>query len=311
MNHKVIKPLQSVIRSVVNVSTVQLYHDYLFQTVPVRGIGSGFIFDKGGYVLTNNHVIENVEALNLALPDGRKSRGNVVGSDPRHDIAVAKIELDGLEAVELGDSRNLEVGQRVYAIGNPLGLAGGPTVTAGVISALGRSIQSERGLFEELIQTDAPINPGNSGGPLVDESGRVIGMNTAIIPYAQGIGFAIPIHVAVDIARQILDYGRVVTPWLGLIGLRVDERVAAYYGLTSDRGVLVVRVVRGSPAHLGRLSEGDIIVDFDGKKINSVEDLQREIRQRKVGERVKLSVIRDAYKWSSEITLTEAPSQNF
>ncbi len=311
MNHKVIKPLQKVIRSVVNVSTVHLYHDYLFQAVPMRGIGSGFVFDDKGYVLTNNHVIENVEALNLALPDGRKSRGRVVGLDPRSDIAVAKMDLDGLEAVELGDSKNLEVGQRVYAIGNPLGLAGGPTVTAGVISALGRSIQSERGLFEELIQTDAPINPGNSGGPLVDESGRVIGMNTAIIPYAQGIGFAIPIHVAVDIARQILDYGRVVTPWLGLIGLKVDERVAAYYGLTSDRGVLVVRVVRGSPAHLGRLSEGDIIVDFDGKKINSVEDLQREIMQRKVGERVKLSVIRDAYKWSSEITLTEAPSQNF
>ncbi len=311
MNHKVIKPLQKVIRSVVNVSTVHLYHDYLFQTVPVRGIGSGFVFDDKGYVLTNNHVIENAEALNLALPDGRKSKGSVVGSDPRSDVAVARMDLDGLEAVELGDSKNLEVGQRVYAIGNPLALAGGPTVTAGVISALGRSIQSEKGLFEELIQTDAPINPGNSGGPLVDESGKVIGMNTAIIPYAQGIGFAIPMHVAVDIARQILIHGRVVAPWLGLVGLKVDEGVAAYYGLTSDRGVLVVRVVRGGPAHLGRLIEGDIIVELDGKAVSSVEDLQKEVQKRKVGERVKLSVIRDAYRWLAEVALTEAPRQNF
>lgn len=311
MNHKVIKPLQGVIKSVVNVSTVHLYHDYLFHAVPVRGIGSGFVFDEKAHVLTNNHVIENVEALNLALPDGRKSKGQLIGSDPMHDVALAKMDLERVKAVELGDSRNLEVGQRVYAIGNPLGLAGGPTVTAGVISALGRSIQSERGLFEELIQTDAPINPGNSGGPLVDESGKVIGMNTAIIPYAQGIGFAIPINTAVDVARQILTYGRVIAPWLGLVGINVDKRVAAYYGLTSEHGVLVVRVVHGSPAHMGRVSEGDIIVEVEGKAIRSMEDLQREIQRRKVGDLVRLSMLRDSNWWTAEVTLTEAPRQNF
>ncbi len=307
--HKIIQPLANVIKSVVNVSTVHLYHDYMFQTVPVRGVGSGFVFDVDGNILTNNHVIERAQSVNIALADGMRFKGGIVGADSQHDVAVIKTDSNDLgeSCIEIGDSEDLEVGQPVYAIGNPLGLVGGPTVTSGVVSALDRSIQSEKGLFENLIQTDAPINPGNSGGPLVDAKGRVIGINTAIIPYAQGIGFAIPIHVAHHLAGQILKYGRVITPWLGVIGIKVDKRMASYYGLTSDTGVLVARVVHGSPAHLARMSEGDIILSMDDKKISSVEELKKEVEKRKVGDKAKLLVIRDATKWETEVVLGESP----
>ncbi len=311
MKHKVISPLEKVIESVVNVSTVHLYHDYMFRTVPVRGIGSGFVFDSDGNILTNSHVIEKAQSVNLTLYEGKILKGGLVGADPHNDIAVIRTDSDNIGdcCVAFGDSENLEVGQPVYAIGNPLGLPGGPTVTAGVVSALDRSIQSEKGLFENLIQTDAPINPGNSGGPLVDAEGNVIGINTAIIPYAQGIGFAIPIHIARDIAGQILKYGRVITPWLGVIGINVDKKVAAYYGLTSDKGVLVVRVVQGSPAHLARISEGDIILSMDGVEINSVDELRRKVNKKKVGEKTKFVVVRDAYKGEAEAVLSESPPQ--
>ncbi|MFQ5816255.1 MAG: S1C family serine protease [Candidatus Hydrothermarchaeaceae archaeon] len=309
MGSKIIPPLESIIESVVNVSTVHLYHDYMFQVVPVRGIGSGFVFDEDGNILTNSHVIEGAQSVNVALSDGRRFKGGLVGADTRNDIAVIKTDSTNIGecCVEFGDSEGLEVGQPVYAIGNPLGLAGGPTVTTGVVSALNRSIQSEKGLFENLIQTDASINPGNSGGPLVDDMGRVIGINTAIIPFAQGIGFAIPIHIARNLADQILKYGRVITPWLGVIGIKVDKRVASYYGLTSDKGVLVARVVHGSPAHLARISEGDIILSMNGREINSVEELRRGIGKKKVGDRVKLQVVRDAYRSEVEVVLRESP----
>jgi S1-C subfamily serine protease len=309
MKPKIIPPLAKVIRSVVNVSTVHLYHDYMFHTVPVRGVGSGFVFDEDGDIMTNSHVIEGARSVNVALYDGRRYRGGLVGSDTRHDVAVIRTDSNNIGecCVEFGDSEKLEVGQPVYAIGNPLGLAGGPTVTAGVVSALERSIQSEKGLFENLIQTDAPINPGNSGGPLVDAEGRVIGINTAIIPYAQGIGFAIPVNIARDLAEQILKYGRVITPWLGIIGLNIDKRIASYYGLASDKGVLVMRVVHGSPSHLARISEGDVILSMDGIEIKSVEELRKEVGRRKVGDRVKLLVLRDAYRWEVEVVLEESP----
>jgi S1-C subfamily serine protease len=309
MGFQAIPPLRKVIEGVVNVSTVHLYHDNLFRAVPVRGVGSGFIFTKEGHILTNSHVIEKAQSVNIACSDGRRFQGRFVGATPRNDIAVIRTDSRDIGGccVEFGDSEGLEVGEPVYAVGNPLGLAGGPTVTAGVVSALNRSIQSERVLFEDLIQTDAPINPGNSGGPLVDAQGRVIGVNTAIIPYAQGIGFAIPIHTARRLAEEILRYGKVVTPWLGLIGITIDEKMASSYGLPSDHGVLVIRVVPGSPVHLSRIGEGDILLRMDGKEIQGVEELRKEISQKKVGDRVKFQVLREGSSREVEVVLQEGP----
>ncbi len=184
-----------------------------------------------------------------------------------------------LSAAELGDSEKLRVGQRVFAIGNPFGLAGGPTVTAGVISALKRSIESKRGMIENLVQTDAAINPGNSGGPLVNMLGKVVAINTAIIPYAQGIVFAIPINSASKCTNEIIAHGGMIRPWLGLSGLTVTREVSAYYGLPIDRGALVTRVIPDSPADNAGIIAGDIILEFAGKTTNNIEELVKEIQR--------------------------------
>jgi len=188
--------LEKVSKSVVNISTVKLVQNIFYQTVPLAGMGSGTIIDPKGYVLTNNHVVGGAEKIAVTLWNGEVLEGNLLGSCAVHDTAVVRMKGGSLQAAELGDSDKLRVGQRVYAIGNPFGLAGGPTVTSGVISATNRTIESQRGLLENLVQTDAAINPGNSGGPLVDLEGKVVAISTAIIPYAQGIGFAIPINSA-------------------------------------------------------------------------------------------------------------------
>jgi serine protease Do len=186
--------VERVTKSVVNISTVKLVHRMFYQTVPVEGMGSGTIIDPNGYILTNNHVVGGAEKIDVVLWNGEVLQGKLVTSCTVHDTAVVKVERKELPVAELGDSDKLRVGQRVYAIGNPFGLSGGPSVTSGVISAVSRTIDSQRGFLENLVQTDAAINPGNSGGPLVDLEGKVVAMNTAIIPFAQGIGFAIPIN---------------------------------------------------------------------------------------------------------------------
>ncbi|MEM2728745.1 MAG: trypsin-like peptidase domain-containing protein, partial [Candidatus Bathyarchaeia archaeon] len=185
---EIIRMLERVSKSVVNVNTLRVFQDFFYQIIPVKGIGSGFIFDERGYILTNYHVVEDAERIIVTLTDGRTFEAKFVGGYVGLDIAILKIEADKLVATDLGDSDKVKVGQRVFAIGNPFGLAGGPTVTSGIISAVKRTIYSERGIFRDLIQTDAAINPGNSGGPLVNVNGEVIGINTAIIPFAQGIG---------------------------------------------------------------------------------------------------------------------------
>ena len=181
----VLEVVEKVSRSVVNINTVRLLHDFYYQVVPVQGMGSGVIIDPKGYIITNNHVIEGAEKIDATLASGEVLHGKLVGTCISDDIAVIKINGENLPTAELGNSDELRVGQTVFAIGNPFGLAGGPTVTKGVISAVKRSIRSERGLIENLVQTDASINPGNSGGPLVDVHGRVVAINTAIVPFAQ------------------------------------------------------------------------------------------------------------------------------
>ena len=190
----VLDVLEKVSKSVVNISTVKLVHHMFYQAVPVKGMGSGTIVDSQGYILTNNHVIHGAERITVTLWNGEVLQGKLIGACTVHDIAVVKVDKEDLTAAGLGDSNELRVGQRVYAIGNPFGLAGGPTVTSGVVSAVNRTIESESEMLENLVQTDAAINPGNSGGPLVSPDGKVVAINTAIIPYAQGIGFAIPIN---------------------------------------------------------------------------------------------------------------------
>ncbi|MGQ9461043.1 MAG: S1C family serine protease [Candidatus Bathyarchaeaceae archaeon] len=303
----VLEVLDKVSRSVVNVSTIKILHHMFYRAVPVKGIGSGTIIDPEGQILTNNHVVTGAEKIGVTLTDGRVLEGRVIGTCSTHDMAIVRVKEQKLPTAELGDSDKLRVGQRVFAIGNPFGLAGGPTVTSGVISALNRSIESPEGVIENLVQTDAAINPGNSGGPLVDIHGKVIAVNTAIIPFAHGIGFAIPINSAKKCANEIIAHGSMIRPWLGVSGLTVTGEVASYYGLPIDRGVLVTRVMQGSPADNAGIVPGDIIIEFTGKPINNIEKLVEEIQKRKAGERVEIVILRNSRKWIAEAVLERTP----
>ncbi|MGD0027941.1 MAG: trypsin-like peptidase domain-containing protein [Candidatus Bathyarchaeia archaeon] len=300
--------VERVIKSVVNISTVKLVLSRMFyQTIPVEGMGSGTIVDSKGYILTNNHVVGGAEKIDVVLWNGDVLQGRLMSSCATHDTAVVKVERTELPAAELGDSDKLRVGQRVYAIGNPFGLAGGPTVTSGVISAVNRTVESQRGLLENLVQTDAAINPGNSGGPLVDLEGKVIAMNAAIIPFAQGIGFAIPINAVRECTADGIKGAKPTRPWLGIIGLSLTEEISRYYGLQLEHGVLVTKVVDDSPAQQAGVVAGDMILRMDSASINSVEDLLAEIHNRKIGDRVRLTIFRGRREQSIDVTLSKIP----
>jgi len=303
----VLEVIEKVSRSVVNINTVRLLHDFYYQVVPVQGMGSGTIIDPRGYIITNNHVIAGAEKIEATLASGDVLPGKLVGTCTSDDVAIVKVEGKNLPTAELGDSDKLKVGQRVFAIGNPFGLAGGPTVTAGVISAVKRSIRSERGLIENLVQTDAAINPGNSGGPLVDLEGRVVAINTAIIPFAQGIGFAIPINSVRRCSDEIIVHGRVIRPWLGVSGLSITPEIASYYGLPVERGVLITEVMPDSPAERAEMQKGDIILGFGERAISSVEELVKEIQKRKIGEKARVLLLRDGEKWIADVRLEQTP----
>jgi S1-C subfamily serine protease len=305
--NEVLDIIEKVSKSVVNISTLKLIHNIFYQAVPVGGMGSGTILDSNGLILTNNHVVGGAQKINVTLWNNEILAGTIVGSCAVHDIAVVKVNGKNLQAAELGDSEKIRVGQRVYAIGNPFGLAGGPSVTSGVISAINRTIESEKGLIENLVQTDASINPGNSGGPLVDVKGEVIAINAAIIPYAQGIGFAIPINSAKTCTNDIVTEGVTKRPWLGIVGLSLTAEIAHYYGLPVDRGVLVTRIADGSPAEAAEMAEGDIILEISGVESNRIEDLANEIRKRKIGEIVRIFALRDGKEHFFELKLSEAP----
>jgi S1-C subfamily serine protease len=300
--------IEKVSKSVVNISTIKLVHNMFYQAVPVAGMGSGTIIDAAkGLILTNNHVVGGAEKINVTLWNNQVLEGTIVGSCAIHDIAVVKVKGKNLQAAELGDSDKLRVGQSVYAIGNPFGLAGGPTVTSGVISAVNRTIESQRGLIENLVQTDAAINPGNSGGPLVDLEGKVIAINTAIIPFAQGIGFAIPINSAKTCTNGMVTEGIARRPWLGIIGLSITKEIARYYGLPVDHGVLVTKVAEGSPAEDARMADEDIILEIDNLETSRIEDLVKEIHKRKIGDTVRIFALRNGREHFFELKLSEAP----
>jgi serine protease Do len=301
----VLDTIEKVTKSVVNISTIKLVQNLFYQAVPVGGLGSGTIFDAAkGLVLTNNHVVGGAEKINVTLWNNQVLEGDIVGSCVARDIAVVKVKGKNLQSAEFGDSDKLRVGQRVYAIGNPFGLAGGPTVTSGVISALNRTIESDRGLIENLVQTDAAINPGNSGGPLVDIQGKIIAISTAIIPFAQGIGFAVPINSAKTCTTDITTKGTGKRPWLGVIGLTLTQDIARYYGLPVGHGVLVTKVAEGSPVEHAGMSDGDIILEVDNAETRSIEELVKEIRGKRVGDKIRVFALRNGQEHFFDLKLS-------
>ena len=288
-----VQAVEKISKSVVNIASVRMIHDQLFRVFPVEGVGSGVIIDKNGYVLTNYHVIDDAERLRITLSDGRVFNGKVVGVDPPTDLAVIKIQTkEEIPVAKLGNSRKLKTGQIVLAVGNPFGFIGGPTVTSGIVSSLNRSIQTKTGMLE-LIQTDAAINPGNSGGPLVNTKGDVIAINTANMPYAQGIGFAVPIDTAKSILKDLIEKGRVIRPWIGIASMKVTRNLARYYGLPLNEGSFVVQIESSSPAENAGIRKGDIIEEIDGKKITEPSDISAHIYKKQVGDEIIISINRN------------------
>ncbi|NOY65491.1 MAG: trypsin-like serine protease [Nitrospirae bacterium] len=304
-----IKVYKDVSPSVVNITTTTLIRDF-FSIYPQKGAGSGSIIDATGYILTNYHVIEGASEITVTLYDGSKYRAGLVGVDPDNDLAIIKIKpRKKLRPVKLGDSDSLQVGQKVYAIGNPFGL--NSTLTTGIISALGRPLTTESGrVIENVIQTDAPINPGNSGGPLLDTSGRLIGINTAIFTPSGGnigIGFAIPVNTARELIPDLIRYGKVRRPWIGIIGVPLWRELSQALGLSVNKGILVSEVVPGGPADKAGIRGGtipveisgtiiylggDIIVSMDGKPVGSMEDIKRILKGKKEGDSVLVRIVR-------------------
>src|SRR5881628_1818218 len=277
-----INAVERVGASTVNVSTAGAAYGPPFgRPWPRRGFGSGVLLDAQGHVLTTHHVIDGASKVIVTFADGRVLSGTVVGGDDETDVAIIKVEGKDFRPADFANSDELKVGQPVLAIGNPLGLPGGPTVTSGVVSSLRRNLTRWPGDGLPVIQTDAAVNPGNSGGPLVDLRGRVVAINTATIPYAEGIGFAIPINAALSAAREILEHGHVQRAWLGIGGYDMDRRLAAYYGITSRHGVFAAEITPGSPAEGAGLQVGDVITSLGGKPLTGVADLVEGLRERK------------------------------
>lgn len=303
----VLDTIEKISKSVVNISTIKLLHNIFYQAVPVGGMGSGTVIDSDGLILTNNHVVGGAEKITVTLWNNQVLEGTIEGSCAIHDIAVIRVEAKDLQSAQLGNSDKLRVGQRVYAIGNPFGLAGGPSVTSGVVSAINRTIESDRGLIENLVQTDASINPGNSGGPLVDLLGNVVAINTAIIPYAQGIGFAIPVNSAKSCTNDILTEGATKKPWLGIVGLSITIEIARYYNLPIGHGILITKVAEASPAEAAGMSEGDIIIQIDEVELTRIEDLVNEVYKRKIGDSVRILALRNGREHYSVLAMTESP----
>jgi len=271
-----------------------------------RSGGSGVIVDKEGYILTNNHVVEGADKVKVRLNDGREFTATVKGQDPRTDLSVLHIKAKDLPVAILGDSDKLEVGEWAIAIGSPFGLE--HTVTVGVISAKGRSGLGT-GTYEDFIQTDASINPGNSGGPLINIDGEVVGINAMIIQPGTGIGFAIPINMAKQILNDLIKQGKVVRPWLGISVQDLTPEMMEHFKVKEKEGVLVGQVYPGTGAEKAGLASGDIIKSVEEKAIKNVNELVKEIQKKKVGQKVKLNIIRDGKGMTIEVTTTSMPDK--
>jgi S1-C subfamily serine protease len=320
-----------VLPAVVNITSTAMAYDFFWGAVPQQGQGSGFIVDSHGHILTNFHVIEGGKQVEVTLSNKHKYKAQVVLTDKPHDLALLQIDAPNLTPAVLSNSENLQVGQKVYAIGNPFGLNG--TMTTGIISAL-RSVRGPEGnLIENAIQTDAAINPGNSGGPLLNSHGEVIGINSLIAtdPNAQvaveqsaGIGFAIPINTAKAVLEDFAHYGRIRRPSLGITSLPIGPELAQQMGLAADYGVLIQRVLPGGAAeraglHGGRQQAylgntpiylgGDLIIAIDGREVTSAQDLSQIMDEHKTGDTVTVTVLRGQHKISVQVRLEELGTQ--
>jgi len=310
------------IGSVVNITSKAVTFDFFYGLVPEEGQGSGFIIDKEGHILTNYHVVAEARQIVVALHKGKTYPATLVGADRAHDLAVVQIKAPDLTPMVLGDSRNLQVGQKVYAIGNPFGLAG--TLTRGIVSSI-RQVREPDGMkIDDAIQTDASINPGNSGGPLLNMHGEVIGINTMIasnVGQSAGIGFAIPINTAKAVINDLLTLGRVRRPALGVKTIPIDPELADQMGLSADYGLLIVEAVSGGAAdnaglrggteraYLGNMPimvGGDLIVAIDGKKIEDQQELAQIMNNHRAGDTVRVTIYRGKRKIDVTVTLGEA-----
>ena len=313
------------IPSVVNVTSKAVTFDFFYGAVPQEGQGSGFVIDKEGHILTNYHVIADARQVEVTLYNRKKYRAKIVGTDRAHDLAIVQIEASNLTPAVLGDSRNLQVGQKVYAIGNPFGLSG--TLTTGIVSSI-RSVREPDGMqIDDAIQTDAAINPGNSGGPLMNWRGEVIGINTMIysgVGQSAGIGFAIPINTAKAVLGDLVTLGRVRRPALGIRTIPIDPELAAEMGLPADYGLLIVQVVQGGAAdqaglrggteraYLGNIPimiGGDLIVAIDGQRIDDQQALAQIMNNHRAGDSVRMTIYRGKKKMDVTVSLGEAREQ--
>ncbi len=307
--NQITSAVERLSESVVSIDSVRVARNFAYGFVPIEGKGSGVIIDPRGYVITNNHVIDGAARVQVHLKDGRSYVGEVVGADSQTDVAVIKVEADNLPAALLADSEKLKVGQIVLAIGNSLGLQGGPTVSMGVVSALGRPLPGADFIFEGLIQTDTAINPGNSGGPLADISGKVIGLNTAMIPFAQGVGFAIPSNTVKWVSNQILEKGRVVRPWLGISGANLNQAIARRYDIPVDSGVLVVEIDPRGPAYEAGLRAGDVLIQLGSQQVKEMKDVISALSKLRIRENVDVGYIKLGARRTTSIKLIESPVQ--
>ncbi len=295
--------------ALINTQRDEVVYDWFLRPMMRKqeGLGSGVIFDSRGYILTNNHVIANATEIKVTLPDKRTFTGKKVGGDALTDIAVVKIEGENLPVAPLADSDKIRVGETVVAIGNPYGFDN--TVTTGVISALERSLtEPEQNIYlENLIQTDASINPGNSGGPLLNLRGEVVGINTAIIPQAQGIGFAIPANRARQVAEELIKYGKAIR--LGILGTTLTEETAAALSeqlnqkIAVKEGVFVTQVLENTPASQSGMKPGDVVIAADGKKVTKMEQLQAKVKQAGYGGSFRLTVNRQGREINLRIVI--------
>jgi len=270
-----------------------------------EGAGSGLVVDASGLVVTNYHVVKDATQVAVRLRDGREFDADLVGGDPATDVALLRIDAGRLEPATLGNSETLRVGQIVLAIGNSLGLPGSPTVSTGVLSAVGRAMPFSQYVSEGLLQTDAAINPGNSGGPLADRHGVVIGINTAMIPFAQGVGFAVPSNTVKWVVDEVRQHGRVVRPHLGIVGVSVTPELARTHGLKAEHGILVLGVARGTPAEQAGVRPGDILTKISGRDVDDMTGLLRELSHSGVGIDVPLAYRRGRSEQWTQLPLRE------
>jgi len=294
-NKHVTSIVENVSKGVVTITTVKLGFESIFGMVPVRGLGSGFLISND-IVVTNAHVVADARAVDVIFFDGSRVEGRVLIADSYRDVALVRVDEipSNVKPLPMGDSDTIKVGEIVLAVGSPLGLPG-PTVTMGVVSAIGRNIVGQDVALEDLIQTDAAINPGNSGGPLINVDGYVVGMVTAIIPYAQGVGFAIPINTVKRVLEMIEVYGRPVRAMIGVYAASITPQLASAYRLPLKQGLLVVRVIPNTPAHEVRIAPGDIITKIAGKVASDVRELRRAVEDSIAQGYIELEIYRHGY----------------